>query len=240
MDVLRVEFLKLNRSLALLLCAAAPAFVALISLVMLLDRERSGPWSMFVTSASALWAYFMLPMSVTALTILVAQIEHGPKAWNQMLALPVPRWRLLLAKLVVVLCLVAAMSVALYGLIFAAGALGEAVKPGPQLVGSRGWWNAAELLATMFAGALLMTSVQMWAALRFRSFVPPLVLGIGGTFAAVAATSAEQGIYFPWLIPVNALATSPERAQAAMLFGLVGGVVVCGLMLLHLQRFEAP
>ena len=240
MDVLRVEFLKLHRSLALLLCAAAPTFVALISLLMLLDRDRSGPWSIFVASASALWAYFMLPMSVTALTVLVAQIEHGPRAWNQMLALPVPRWRLLSAKLVVVLSLVAAMSLALYGLIFAVGALGEAIKPGPQLEGPPGWGDAAELLATMFAGALLMIAVQMWAALRFRSFVPPLVLGIGGTFAAVAATSAKQGMYVPWLIPVNALATSPERAQMATLFGFVGGLVVFGLMLLHLQRFEAP
>lgn len=240
MDVLRVEYLKLRRSLVLLLCAAAPTFVALISLLLLLDSKRSGPWSMFVASAAALWGYFMLPMTVTALTILLAQIEHGPRAWNQMLALPVPRWRLFAAKTFVVLSLVGIMTLLLYGLIFAAGAFGEAVKPGRQFVDGPAWAFGARTLATMFAGALAMIAIQLWAALRFRSFVPPLVLGIGGTFAAVAATTAKQGIYFPWLIPVNVLASDPDRVETAILIGAAGGVILFGLMLLHLGRYEAP
>lgn len=240
LTTIRVEIAKLRRSLALLLCVAAPTFVALLSLLIGLDGDKPRPWAIFIAGGSALWAYFMLPMTVTALTVLVAQVEHAPKAWNAVLALPVPRWRIFAAKALVVIGLVAGMSVALLALLFLTGAAVEGVKPGDVLTGTPDPGRAARLLLTMFAGSLLLIAVQLWAALRVRSFVPPLVLGIGGTFVAVAATSAKQGAWFPWLIPVNALASDPGRSEVAIAFGFWGGLVVLGLMLVHMTRYEAP
>lgn len=237
-DILLVEWLKLKRSLVLLLCAAAPLFVAAMSLLMLLDSDRTGPWARFLMGGQGMWAYFMLPMTVTALTVLMAQMEHGPKTWNQILALPVPRWRIFAAKTVVVLALVGVMSLALFTLLYAAGWLGEQLKPGRQLTGGLHVAESARTLLSMFAGSLLMVGLQLWVALRFRSFVPPLALGIGGTFAAVAATSAELGIYFPWLIPVNALAANPGRSEEALAVGVGGGALVLLAMLIHMSRYE--
>ena len=96
----------------------------------------------------------------------------------------------------------------------------------------------AWLHARIFAAGALLTAIQLWAALRFRSFVPGLVLGIGGTFFAVVATSAKNGVFMPWQMPVNVLATDPARADLALMLGLGGGVVVLGLMLVHLSRRE--
>jgi ABC-2 type transport system permease protein len=90
----------------------------------------------------------------------------------------------------------------------------------------------------MFMGSILLIAIQLWAALRFRSFVPPLVLGISGTFVAVAATSAKEGPYFPWLIPTNALASDPARANLAIQIGLYGGLVLLGLMVVRMSRVE--
>ena len=56
----------------------------------------------------------MLPMAVTALTVLVAQVEHGPKFWNHLLALPVRRASIFVAKVVVVVALTGIMSAALF------------------------------------------------------------------------------------------------------------------------------
>jgi lantibiotic transport system permease protein len=232
------EIIKLRRSLALLLCLAAPTMVALLAVMIVLDRKQGGPVQMFVSSGAALWSFFMLPMTVTALTVLVAQIEHGPGTWNHLLATPVPRWRLFAAKAALVVLLVAGMT-ALLGLLLplAAGVI-AALQPG-KLQGAIDLAAFAGLLATMFAGSILLVAVQLWAALRFRSFVPPLVLGIGGTFVAVAATSARQGAYFPWLIPTNALATDPARVQLAIGIGLWGGLAALALMLADLSRREA-
>jgi ABC-2 type transport system permease protein len=233
--VLACEFAKLKRSLVLLLCAAAPTFVSILAFVMLLDRKKPEAWGELLIGGSGLWAFFMLPMTVTALTVLVAQIEHGPRAWNHILTLPVPRWRFFAAKAAVVMTLTAAMSVVLFVQLPLAGLLAQAVKPG-CLAGSVPLREFAEVLVRMYLGSVLMVALQLWASLHFRSFVPPLVLGIGGTFVAVVATGARQGAYFPWLIPVNALASDVARANLALGVGLWGGVAVGVLMLAFLSR----
>jgi ABC-2 type transport system permease protein len=232
------ELMKLRRSLALLLCATAPTMVAVLAMVMLMDRDRPSNWVMFTTNISALWSFFMLPMTVTALTVLVAQLEHGPRFWNHLLALPVARWRIFAAKAAVVVLLVGAMTLALILLVPVVGTVAEALASGTQLTGSYDMAAHARLLGTMFAGSLLLIAIQLWAALRFRSFVPPLVIGIGGTFVAVAATGSKQGAFFPWLIPTNALASNPARADMAIAIGLWGGLALLALMLVDLSRRE--
>ncbi|HEY0026800.1 MAG TPA: ABC transporter permease [Allosphingosinicella sp.] len=238
LSVIFVEFAKLRRSLALLLCVAAPTMVALLAAVMMMEWKKTEHWQTFAMQSAAMWSFFMLPMTVTALTVLVAQIDHGPKAWNHLLALPIPRWRFHAAKALVVASLVAGMSAGLLLLLPLAGAAAEAIAPGRQLSGSFPWRDTASLLATMFAGSLLLIAIQLWAALRFRSFVPPLVLGIGGTFVAVAATASKQGAFFPWLIPTNALATDPDRAAMAIDIGFYCGLAVALLMVIDVSRKE--
>lgn len=233
------ETLKLRRSLALLLCAAAPIMVAFLGAMILLDRAGPMAWSAYAGNLAALWAFFMLPMTVTALTVLMAQLEHGPRFWNHLLALPVPRWQIFLAKAAVVLLLVVAMSLALWALIPLSGWLADALKAGEQLTGAYDGAGTLRLLATMFTGALLLVALQLWTALRFRSFVPPLVLGIGGTFVAVAATGAKLGAFFPWLLPTNALSPVPGRAGFAIGLGFWGGLVVLAAMLWAMSRREA-
>ena len=233
------ELLKLRRSLALLLCAAAPTMVVLLAAVMLMEREDPAPWAMFEINLAALWSFFMLPMTVTALTVLTAQMEHGPRFWNHLLALPVPRWKLFAAKAAVVALLVAAMTAALVLLIPAAGYAAEALASGTQLTGAPDLESSAERLATMFAGSLLLMTIQLWVALHFRSFVPPLVVGIGGTFAAVVATGARKGAYFPWIIPTNVLSTDQELAARAINVGFWGGLALLLLMLVVMSRRQA-
>ena len=84
-----------------------------------------------------------------------------------------------------------------------------------------------------------MCVIQLWTALRFRSFVPPLVLGIVGTFIAVAAASAREGAYFPWLMPLHILSTEPAMQVTALWIGAAGGAVALLAMLVDLGRREA-
>jgi ABC-2 type transport system permease protein len=138
-----------------------------------------------------------------------------------------------------VILLVALMSAAMVPLIPIAGWIGETLASGTQLTGTLDLASAARLVATMFAGSILLIAIQLWSALRFRSFVPPLVVGIGGTFVAVAATGSKYGAFFPWLIPTNALASDPARGAMAISIGLWGGVAALLLMLVDMSRKEA-
>lgn len=236
--VLSVEIRKLNRSLAALLAVAAPTLIAVFVFFNMLRGKQPAPWDMWMTSAMGIWAFFMLPMSVTALTALVAHMEHGPRSWDHLRALPVARWKIYAAKAACVLALVAAMSAAVLGLTWAAVELAAAIKPQLQPTGPLDLAGYARTLAMMFAAALLLVAVQLWTALRFASFVPGLAVGIGGTFFAVVATSAKQGVVLPWQMPVNMLATEAWRVNTALGLGAGLGAVALVLLVLHLSRRE--
>ena len=233
-----VEARKLNRSLAALLAVAAPSLIALFVFFNMLRGKQAAPWDMWMLNASAIWAFFMLPMSVTALTALVAHMEHGPKSWDHLRALPLPRWRLYAAKAVCVLAVVALMSAAVLAMSWGAVTLAAAIKPQLQPTGAFELAAYAGTMGKMYLAAVLMIAIQLWVALRFASFVPALAVGIGGTFFSVVATSAKQGVFFPWQMPVNMLATELWRVQTALGLGFGLGAVVLIAALAHLSRRE--
>ena len=235
---LAVEACKLRRSLALLLAAVAPALIAVFLFFNLLRLEKPMPWAMTLQSSAAIWAFFMLPMSVTALTALVAHAEHGTRAWDYLRALPLPRWHLYAAKALCVLGVVAAMSLLLALLAILAVQAAGWWKPVVAATGSPDIAGYLLLLGRIFLAAWLLVAVQLWIALRYASFVPALAVGIGGTFFAVVATSAKVGVVLPWQIPVNQLAADPARAQLALTLGCVGGMAAFALMLWRMSRRE--
>lgn len=230
------EFLKLRRSLALLLVLTAPLFVAIICVLIGLHGDQPMPLERYSMTGAAFWAFAMMPMSVTALSVLMAQMEHGPRTWDHFLALPGARRWLFPAKALTMLVLVAAMTVWLYVLLLSGAWFVEQLHPVSGLL------DAAELRLTlmkMSAAGLLMCVIQLWTALRFRSFVPPLVLGISGTFISVAAASAREGAYFPWLMPLHVLSSEAAMQQMALWIGALGGLVAMAAMLADLSRREA-
>ena len=235
---LAVEAYKLRRSLALLLAAIAPLLIVVFLFFNMLRLGKAMPWAMSLQSSAAIWAFFMLPMSVTALTALVAHTEHGPRSWDHLRALPLPRWYLYAAKAVCVLGVVAAMSVLLALLTMLAVEAAGWLKPAVAATGTPDVAGYLTLLGRIFLAAWLLVAVQLWIALRYASFVPALATGIGGTFFAVVATSAKIGAVLPWQIPVNQLASDPARAQLALALGCFGGCAMFAVMLWQLSRRE--
>jgi hypothetical protein len=235
---LTVELLKLRRSLALLLAVAAPALVAAFMFFHTLHMERPHDWSMTLKSSAGIWAFFMLPMGVTALTALVAHTEHGPRSWEHLRSLPVPAWHFPAAKLFGVCAVVGLMTCILAVLTPAAVLFAGMLKPEIASTGPFDFSAYLALLARMAAGGGLLVVVQAWVALRYASFVPALAVGIGGTFFAVVATSAKLGVVLPWQIPVNQLAADPSRADLALAVGSLGGLLVAMGAVWQLSRRE--
>ena len=236
--VLSVEIRKLNRSLAAVLALAAPSLIAFFLFFNLLRGKKAGAWEMWLQSSTGVWAYFMLPMSVTALTALVAHMEHGPRAWDHLRALPVARWKIYAAKAICVIAIVAAMTVLNLLLTWGAVSMAAKIKPIVAPTGTVELARLAMLLAKVMAASILLIAIQLWTALRFSSFVPALALGIGGTFFSVVATSAKAGVFFPWQMPVNMMAKEAWRVETALALGGGLGAVALVLAILHLAHRE--
>ncbi len=236
--VLSVEARKLKRSLAALLALAAPTLIAIFLFFNMLRGDRPPSWEMVMQGSMAIWAFFMLPMSVTALTALVAHMEHGPRAWDHLRALAVARWKIYAAKAVCVIVVVFAMSLLNLLLSLGATAAAAAIKPVLTPTGALDIAAQVATVGKVMLAAILLIAIQLWTALRYSSFVPALALGIGGTFFSVVATSAKQGAFFPWQMPINVLAGDLWRVHTALALGGGLGTVVLLIAIAHLARRE--
>jgi len=235
---LLVEFRKLKGSLIWLLAFVAPALVTVLVTLIALRRPRMD-WEFMFTGSTGLWSFFVLPMTVTAMSALIAHIEHGPRAWDHMLALPIRRWRLFLAKAAILMTVIAVMSAMLAIELYIVGAGFSALAPSIAPQGPFPWLLAFKLLGQMWATALFMAMIQLWVALRFRSFVAPLTVGIAGTFISVAAFDAREAMFVPWAMPVSIVARDGLNAMPALSMGVAGGLITLIAMIAHMSRREA-
>ena len=234
-----LELRKLKGSLIWPLVLIAPVLVNLF-LYMLALRMKAMPWGDAIGQGVGLWSFFIMPMTIVALSILLSGVEHGPRAWDHILALPVRRWKIYAAKAAVMMLLIGLMSAMLLVEIRAVGWLLAKLEPAKAFTGALPWDKAVGLSLKTWAASLFMGMVQLWVAIRFRSFVAPMALGLSGTFATVLGSGLGETIYVPWAMPVSIIAAHGEAAQQlAFNIGLWGGVATLGVMLIDLSRREA-
>lgn len=232
------EVAKLRRSLVALLVLAAPLCVTAFAAMALITRSGVVKWERFLDEGLAMWSFFMLPMSVTALTILLAQLEHASRMWNHLLVLPVRRAQLFLAKAFVAFAALLAMQAIVYVGLYAVGFALDGALGGGKLVGDIQMDEMAVGLAAMAIGALPMLIIQLWIAIRWQSFVAPLVVGILGTFFALVLTASGTDFYIPWLLQIYATMWPKPAGVIGLWAGLVGGGMALAAMLVSLGRRE--
>lgn len=235
--LLHTEISKLRGSLALLVAVVSPALPGFLAMLALLTNDERASWSDSFRFALPLWCLFLAPMVVAAFTALVGQIEHRGRGWDHLLALPIARPQIFVAKIVVIFLSSWAMTLLVIAFTalgtIAGGVLGSGI---PQDVFP--WRDLARQTVLIFGSTMALIAIQSWVALRFANFVIPLVVGIGGTLVALAVmmTRTKQAEWFPWVLPYNALiAADPEPYALA---GFFGGIAVIGAMLLDLVRRE--
>ena len=235
---LSAELLKLRHSLVLLVTFAAPLCVLAFAAIALATRTAEVTWERYLDEGLAMWSFFMLPMSVTAVTTLLAQIEHGSRMWNHLLALPTRRATLFGTKAVVAGLLLLAMQGIVYIGLYAVGHAVGAVLPERAPGGDMQFDDMAVGMAAMAIGAIPMVLIQLWIALRWRSFVVPLVAGILGTFFALVITASGVSVFIPWLLQIYATMWPRPDGVIGLYAGLAGGVAVLAAMLWDLGRRE--
>lgn len=234
--LLQAEALKLKRSLIVLLILAIPAMVFLLGVAAIVTNNSTDQWSNMAMSGAAIWSFFLLPMTATALTALIAQLEHGSRAWSYTLALPYPKWAVFTAKAVIIIFVMGLISALVGVATLLSGIFAGWIAPETAMQGDLPVALLGGMLFKMWLTSLLVVAIQFAVAMRFESFAVPVVVGILGTFVAVVATSAQAGLYFPWLMATNILNSDPARAQLALLMGSVGGILLFGLTIAWLSR----
>jgi hypothetical protein len=237
--VLRVEALKLKRTIALKMVLIAPAVVSLLILFVASQTpfstvRRGDPWMALLRSNLIVWAALMLPLFITLEAALVAGVDHAENQWKNLFARPVPRWTWYVAKLLVLVAMTLASTAMLIAGVAAAGLVLPWIQPQLHFAFPIPW--APLLGRTMQVTGLvfLALTIQHWVSLRWKSFPVATGVGIVATVAGyLMVVGSRQGSgwieYFPWALPMIAIGPAPHNIPALLWISGAAGLVVTAL-----------
>lgn len=266
---MQVEVFKLRRTLALWSSLLIPAVVIAMTMAVNLSRSQgtefvldhpNGWDTLMLDQTLVLWCFVLLPLFVTLEAALLAGIEHRENNWKHLFALPVHRWTIYGSKLIVGMALVCVSSLVLaIGTAFQGWLLVE-FRPDLGVTYPIPW----DLIILRNFGfvpvVFLLLAIQLWVAIRWRSFTVPMSVGIAGTLIGVMllrtlknSFSTPSGPWiasmFPWSMPYIMIApisnsTLPEATaglqETALLAGVLGGLFVSVLGCWETLRRDVP
>jgi lantibiotic transport system permease protein len=207
--VLRSEWLKRRRSLTTPLVIGSAAFVPSIILIARFRRPDALPriladpqyWTTLSVQAWESMALMILPMTVMLVVSLVTQIEDRNNGWKQVHAAPVRPGIVFLAKLAVILLLVAQMLVLFVAAIYGAGIVPALLTPGVRVPSAFPAGTFLMRAGVFLVDVLPIAALQYLLALRFRSFVAPLAVGLAGWLLSIGTSSWHYSFVLPYSYP---------------------------------------
>src|SRR3954471_20651851 len=200
------EWLKRRRSLTTWLVAGSAAFVPSIIFLSRFRRLDALPalhrdarfWDVLWVQAWESMALMILPMAAMLLVSLLTQIEDRSGGWKQLHAAPLPRWTIFLAKLIVILVLLLELIVAFTAAIYVVGVLPAFVARVEVPAAPFPLVRFLRRDAAYFVDVLPVVAVQYAIALRFRTFLAPLAIGMALWILSIGAISWRFNYVIPY------------------------------------------
>ena len=228
---LNSELLKLKRTLAFRVVFVLPLLIAVLQFFVILRTKKYAPgfnlWQTHPTNSFQIWAVFMMPLLITLETALLNGIEHSDRQWKHIFALPVPRYSVYVAKVIVAQALILISTLTLAALTVVVGWAAMYLRPELANSGPAPYGSLAKYATFVWLASWLIIAIHTWISVRWSGFPIPLGAGIGGTFFALFAASAAVGKYYPWLLPMNIFLEG--RFTSAIVLGVVGGIVAVAI-----------
>ena len=230
--VILTEVAKLKRTLALWMAILAPMVIVNLYFIVgiagpgPLVRPGSDTWALLTRNTVQLWTVLMLPLFITLETSLLAGLEHSERNWKFLLSLPIPKWTLYMAKLIVAIGLVWFAHAVLVAGTMLSGVILRQFSPAMKL-GALPIAQIAWPLAKISVSLLLAVTIQHWVSLRWPSFVT--AMGFGMCAMVVGFLAVQSGTYGPWIPWSVTLHTLMPRGTAVvnpMIYSAAAGLVV--------------
>jgi lantibiotic transport system permease protein len=242
---IRAELLKLKRTLALGVAIAAPLLVVGLNFLVMLKGKSPAqpppdPWIASMRIVMELWGIFMLPLLIALQSALVNQQDHQQGLLRVFFSLPVPRTRLFLARLLVVLALMLLSNLMLCLACVGSGYLLALLKPALGFgAAALPLFKMMRLAFTPMAAALFLLALLYWLSHRVPGVALTLGIGICGTVGSlVIINSPRWGSLFPWSLPGRALNPAAPDLRFILSYALIGFLLVTLLGCLEVRRRE--
>lgn len=194
--LLQSEWYKLWKSKMMPIIFAGPIIGLFIGLTSNLNLDiEINEWYITLFSMNLTYALLFLPLITGVLASLICRFEHQAGGWKQLLALPVTRGKVFVAKYSLVMILVMAMQLLYLCSVFAVGIMKGYTDTFPMEI----VWKS------IFGGwvaTLPLVALQLWMSIMFKSFAAPFAVNVIFTLPAILAINSERfGPYYPWAQP---------------------------------------
>lgn len=238
LDILNAELIKVRSSGAPYVLLAGPVLLALLVFLSITGPRPPHSWDQLLSGTVQIWTLLMLPLSVTMFTASYSQIEHRVHGWDFLAAVPVDRWKIYFAKIMVTLLgLLLLQCFFLLGVVASAGLASTLFH---KELGDLALTTVLRANALIWVASLLMMAIQLWVSFRLSNFVAPIMVGMTGTIIAIVAVASHrsEAAYLPWAFPGHAFNPPAVPNMPTLLASLLGAAIVLLLMLVDLSRRE--
>ncbi|MBU8880174.1 ABC transporter permease [Bacillus sp. FJAT-29790] len=199
LSILQSEWFKLRKSKIMSIIFAGPIiglFIGLTPNFPNIDVEVN-EWYLSLLSMNLIYALLFLPLITGVLASVICRYEHQAGGWKQLLASPVTRGRVFIAKYVILMILVLVVQLLYLGAVYVVAMMKGFIDPFPIEIVRKsifgGWVATFPLVA-----------LQLWMSILFKSFAAPFAVNVIFTLPSILAVNSERfGPYYPWAQPFS-------------------------------------
>ncbi|WP_249871976.1 ABC transporter permease [Oceanobacillus saliphilus] len=198
LSILQAEWYKLRKSKILFIIFVGPLIGLFLGLTSNLSIDVAiNEWYLSLFSMNLTYALLFLPLITGILASIICRYEHQAGGWKQLLALPVTRGKVFIAKYVILMLIVLAIQLLYLGAVYVVGMIKGITDPFPlEIV-----WKS------IFGGWVAtfpLVALQLWMSILFKSFAAPFTVNVIFTLPSILAVNSERfGPYYPWAQPFS-------------------------------------
>jgi hypothetical protein len=244
---LRSELLKTKRTASFYLTLVGAAVVPVVFLLNMLtdglEATREDPLNGIFKLEAEANGFAIFPWFIILVSTLLPQLEYRNNTWKQVLASPVPKHSLVLAKFLNIHLLMLLFLVSSHLFMFGAIALANLTDEKLKLFsytlnGKKVLINAANTYIAMLA----LVTIQFWLGLRFRNFIVPIAIGLSLWLTGIMLAfqfNSPLIKYFPYSFQIFPFSPKHASQLEGVQWTSAGyAVAILALALLDFRRRE--
>lgn len=238
-SILQSEWFKLRKSKILPILFAGPFIGLFIGLSgnFFNPEVEINEWYLSLMVMNLTYALLFLPLITGVFASVICRYEHQAGGWKQLLALPVTRGKVFVAKYILLMLLVLFIQLLYLGSIYGVGIIKGYTDPFPLEI----------VLKSIFGGWVAtfpLVALQLWLSIIWKSFAAPMAVNVIFTLPSILAVNSERfGPFYPWAQPFSMMYIGGDTSDVffvpwEQLLIVVGGSFVLFFLggYIHFQR----
>lgn len=206
--LLKVELIKIKRTLLYYLCLGAPVLISILMFFIfyfsgedIANQSDGDMWLFFARLTQTYWGLFFLPLFVTLQSALLAGIEHKNKMWKLLYAQPVRKLDTLIAKYFTEFIVIGTSQFLTIPLTLLSGLILQKLNPNFGFTPDIPLGTIVLLNLVVFELSFLILTLHTWASLKWENFVTSISAGCVATVSGVIVMNSDIASFYPWAMP---------------------------------------